>query len=329
LIGAGRIGLVHLVNLVANKRVNLVAIVEPDARGKAAAEQSGCKYFQTFDECLQHEGGKFFDAVTICTPTYTHTDLIKQSLNADKHVFCEKPIGHDIKTVDSVYALAKEKNKYMLTGFQRRFDPHFNKLKNAVQSGEIGKIHKVRSTSRDNPAPSVEYLKISGGIIHDCASHDLDLVCWTLNMFPKKVYCVGVAHDAVVKSLDDYDSIDCSLIFDNDILGSVDVTRYAVYGYDQRLEALGDAGIANTNNMLQTSFVLGKRDGFHHDAGLYSFPQRYREAYAIELDHFVDLCLGVTDKIAYTAEDLHNLTKVLDACVESAKTGQVVTVDYS
>jgi hypothetical protein len=39
-----------------------------------------------------------------------------ESLNADKHVFCEKPIGHDIKTVDSVYALAKEKNKYMLTG---------------------------------------------------------------------------------------------------------------------------------------------------------------------------------------------------------------------
>lgn len=161
------------------------------------------------------------------------------------------------------------------------------------------------------------------------SSHDLDLVCWTLNMFPKKVYCVGVAHDEVVKSLDDYDSIDCSLIFDNDILGSVDVTRYAVYGYGKFLFVIwlfflifrsttrsswrcwycqhqqhvtGILFCVGIFSDSETSFVLGKRDGFHHDAGLYSFPQRYREAYAIELDHFVDLCLGVTDKIAYTAE---------------------------
>jgi len=329
LIGAGRIGLVHLVNLRINKRITLVGIVEPDEKGQVVAQECGCKYFKTFDECLALEGGTFFDAVTICTPTYTHTDLIKQALLADKNVFCEKPIGHDCKTVDSVYSLAKERKKWMLTGFQRRFDPHFNKLKNAVQTGQIGKIHKVRSTSRDNPVPSLEYLKISGGIIHDCASHDVDLICWTLEKFPLKVFCVGVAHDLVIRGLDDYDSIDMTLIFEDNILGSVDCTRKAVYGYDQRLEALGDAGIANTNNINQTSFVLGSNEGFKHDAGLYSFPQRYREAYALELEHFVDLCLGVTDKIKYTAEDLHNLTKVLDACCESAKTGLVVTVDYS
>jgi myo-inositol 2-dehydrogenase/D-chiro-inositol 1-dehydrogenase len=70
-------------------------------------------------------------------------------------------------------------------------------------------------------------------------------------MFPKQVFCVGRAHDPVIKGLDDYDSVDMTLIFENDILGAVDCTRKAVYGYDQRLEALGDAGIANTNNILQ------------------------------------------------------------------------------
>jgi len=146
---------------------------------------------------------------------------------------------------------------------------------------------------------------------------------------PISVFAAGVTHDPNIKALDDYDSVDISLIFPDNVLGHVDVTRKAVYGYDQRLEAVGDAGIANTHNMPQTSFVLGTVDGFHHDPGLYSFPTRYREAYAGELNHFLDLCLGVTKQIAYTGQELHNLTKILDACCESAKTGKVVKVDYS
>jgi len=331
LIGAGRIGQVHIANLASNIRVNLVAVIEPNESGKNTAEVHKARYFANLTEALEYEAqnGVLFTAVVICTPTYTHTDIIKQALNADKQVLCEKPIGHDVKTVDSVYQLAEERGKIMLTGFQRRYDPHFSKVRQAVQSGAVGKLHKVRSTSRDNPVPSIEYLKISGGIIHDCASHDLDLIRWVIGKDPIRVYAVGVTHDPAIAALDDYDSVDISLVFPDNVLGTVDVTRKAVYGYDQRLEAVGDAGIANTNNMPVTSFVLGSVNGFMHDPGMYSFPTRYREAYAAELDHFIDLCLGVTKQIAYTGTELHNLTKILDACVESAKTGQVVTVDYS
>jgi len=331
LVGAGRIGLVHLVNLVSNPRCKLTAVIEPIESGKKVAETHNAKYFATLAEALAYEksNGELFSAVVICTPTYTHTDIIKEALNADKQVLCEKPIGHDVETVDSVYKLAEQKGKYMLTGFQRRYDPHFGKVREAVQSGKVGKLHKIKSISRDNPVPTLEYLKISGGIIHDCASHDLDLIRWCVGKDPISVYAAGVTHDPNIKALDDYDSVDISLLFPDNVLGHVDVTRKAVYGYDQRLEAVGDAGIANTHNMPQTSYVLGTVDGFHHDPGLYSFPTRYREAYAGELNHFLDLCLGVTKKIAYSGLELHNLTKILDACCESAKTGKAVKVDYS
>lgn len=332
LIGAGRIGLVHVVNLAANPRINFTAIVEPEeARGRLLADRYHVLYFPTLTEALKYESEnstKLFEGVVICTPTYTHTDLIFESLNADKHVFCEKPIGHDIATVDKVYEVAKDKGKHMLTGFQRRFDPSFMKLKEAVSSGTLGKLHKVRSTSRDSPFPSMEYLKISGGLVHDCASHDLDMVRWVIGSDPITVYAVGVTHDANIKALGDIDSIDISLTFPNEVLGAVDCTRIAVYGYDQRLEALGDRGIANSNNYNQTSFVLGTHEGFHHDVGLYSFPTRYREAYANELDHFVDLCLGITKDCLVTATDLHNLSCIMEAACESCKTGQVVTIDY-
>lgn len=94
LIGAGRIGQVHLVNLVSNPRVNLVAVIEPDERGKATAEQCGCKYFATLDEALEFEktsGSTLFSAVVICTPTYTHTDLIKRMFQHFHHL---KSISH-------------------------------------------------------------------------------------------------------------------------------------------------------------------------------------------------------------------------------------------
>jgi len=306
--------------------------VEVEERGKELAARYGVPYFRTLKDALAHEITSqisLFEAVQICTPTYTHTDIIFESLNGGKHVFCEKPIGHDVKTVDSVYELAKVKNKHMFTGFQRRFDPSFMKLKEAVATGQIGNLHKVRSISRDNPVPSIEYLKISGGIIHDCASHDLDLLRWVIGKDPISVYAVGTTHNPQIKAIDDFDSVDISLTFPDNVLGSVDVTRVAVYGYDQRLEAVGDAGVANTNNFSQTSFVLGTSQGFMHDAGMYSFNTRYREAYANELNHFVDLCLGVVSECKITGKDLHNLTKILDAACESSKTGKVVTIDYS
>jgi len=317
--------------LASNPRINFVAVVEPEERGKQIADRNRALHFNTLTELIQHEksNGPIFEAVFICTPTYTHANLIKEALNADKHVICEKPIGHDIDEVDSVFNLAKQKNKFMLTGFQRRWDPSFQRLKNAVSSGQIGTLHKVRSTSRDNPVPSPEYIKISGGIIHDCASHDLDLLRWVIGKEPIKVYTVGVTHEKWIKDLDDWDSVDISLTFPDNVLGTVDVTRKAVYGYDQRLEALGDAGIANTNNQLCTSGVIGTVNGFQTDPNMYSFPTRYKDAYANILDHFIDLVTGVTDKMGVTAEDLHNLTIILDACVESGKTGLPVTIDYS
>jgi myo-inositol 2-dehydrogenase/D-chiro-inositol 1-dehydrogenase len=332
LIGAGRIGLVHLGNIRANPRINLTGIIEPvEAARNKAAEIAGVQTFASLKEALEKEltAGTFFEGVVICTPTYTHTDLIQEALTAGKHVMCEKPLGHDVKTIDGLYALSAEKKKHLLCGFHRRWDPNFSGVRQAVLAGACGKIHKIKSISRDNPVPSIEYLKISGGIVHDCASHDIDMLTWVLGTYPTQVYALAHCHDPEIKKLDDFDSVELVFNFPNQVIGTVDVTRKAVYGYDQRLEVVGDGGLVRADNHPKTSVVVADVSGFKHDAGRYSFPTRYPEAYSGELEHFVDLMKGIAAEPYLTGQHLHNITKILDAAAEAAKHGSIVQVDYS
>jgi myo-inositol 2-dehydrogenase/D-chiro-inositol 1-dehydrogenase len=332
LIGAGRIGQVHLGNLRSNPRVTLVAVVESvEAVRTNVADRTGVPTFTSFKDCLEAEakGAFSFKGVVICTPTYTHTDLIKEALSANKDVMCEKPLGHDVKTIDELYALGAKMKRHLVCGFHRRWDPSFAGVRTAVQAGACGKIHKIKSISRDNPVPSLEYLKISGGIVHDCASHDIDMCCWVLNSYPTQVYALAHTHDPQIKAIDDFDSVELVFNFPNQIIATVDVTRKAVYGYDQRLEVVGDGGLVTCNNFPKSSVVVADVSGFKHEAGRYSFPTRYPEAYAGVLEHLVDLMLGLASEALLSGQHLHNITKILDAAADAAKTGAVTKIDYA
>eukprot|EP01126_Amoeba_proteus_P053514 TRINITY_DN6523_c0_g2_i4.p1 TRINITY_DN6523_c0_g2~~TRINITY_DN6523_c0_g2_i4.p1 ORF type:complete len:336 (+),score=50.25 TRINITY_DN6523_c0_g2_i4:165-1172(+) len=326
LFGAGRIGNVHFNNLMANRRIKLVAVVDTFLeRAVEMASIAGCHAYSSFQEVVEKEE---FVGMMICTPTQYHETLIKEGLNAGKHVFCEKPIGHSVKGVYEVYNLAQEKGKHLLTGFQRRFDPTFVKLKAELDAGRIGTLHKVKTFSRDNPAPTREYLAISGGIVHDCAAHDLDLIRWITGKSPVSVYVGASAFNPDVKFYKDFDVLDMVFKFDDGVLGTCDVARLAVYGYDQRIECLGDRGVLSAMNQPITTLSIGQADGFHTDSNKYSFPERYKEAYFNEIDHFIDLIVGKVDTPKLSATDVAHVTVMLDAAAEAAKTGQVVHIKY-
>eukprot|EP01126_Amoeba_proteus_P053509 TRINITY_DN6523_c0_g1_i6.p1 TRINITY_DN6523_c0_g1~~TRINITY_DN6523_c0_g1_i6.p1 ORF type:complete len:122 (-),score=17.31 TRINITY_DN6523_c0_g1_i6:98-463(-) len=116
--------------------------------------------------------------------------------------------------------------------------------------------------------------------------------------------------------------------FDDGVLGTCDVARLAVYGYDQRIECLGDRGVLTAMNQPITTLSIGQADGFHTDNNRYSFPERYKEAYFNEIDHFVDLIVGKVDTPRLSATDVAHVTVMLDAAAEAAKSGQVVHIKY-
>jgi len=288
------------------------------------AQAPGCKYLKTIDEALQDQKLK---GVVICTPTAAHKDIIIKSIRAGRTVMCEKPISLKLEEIDECYAEAKKHNVPLFCAYQRRSDPSFVKLYESIRKGDIGKVQIVKTISRDNPVPTVAYLKISGGIFHDCGSHDIDLCRWIAGEDPTEVYAAASTFREEIKAIDDYDTIMITLKFPSGAIGSIDLSRKAAYGYDQRMEVLGEKGMVQTQNRQPSSFVLSTESGVIGDPNMYSFPQRYVEAYAAEIDHFADLILRKCEP-RLSHEDSRKVSIIAEAAEASARKGERVFIKY-
>lgn len=172
----------------------------------------------------------------MATPTDFHEYYVRKALEAKRGVFCEKPLAVSIKGVTSLYDLAEHVKRPLYCAFNRRFDPGMHNLHDQVQNGSLGKIYQIKTCSRDSPVPTVAYLKISNGMFHDCAVHDIDMVCWVVGEEPIRVTAEGSAFSKDIQDLDDVDTIAIVMKFPSGVLATIDLCRHSSYGYDQRLE---------------------------------------------------------------------------------------------
>eukprot|EP00013_Stygamoeba_regulata_P030212 CAMPEP_0177645316 /NCGR_PEP_ID=MMETSP0447-20121125/9184_1 /TAXON_ID=0 /ORGANISM="Stygamoeba regulata, Strain BSH-02190019" /LENGTH=341 /DNA_ID=CAMNT_0019147791 /DNA_START=80 /DNA_END=1105 /DNA_ORIENTATION=- len=328
LCGLGRIGTVHYKNLLSNARAHLRYIFDVDqarAEELAAAVPGGkCRAVSSLAEALADPE---LHAVIVCTPTASHTEIIIAAAKAKKTIMCEKPISLHLDEIDQCFAAAKENNVPLLCGFQRRHDPSFAALQKAVKEGKIGTCQVIKTCSRDNPVPSVAFLKISGGFFHDCASHDIDVCRWISGEDPISVYATGSCFRSEIKELDDFDTAVIVSKYPSGILSSIDISRKATYGYDQRIEVLGDGGMLTADNRATTTVILSDERGHAKDVNCYSFPQRYVEAYAIELNHFMDVAQGLVEPMVNHA-DCRKAAIIAEAAEQSAKTGVPVVPKF-
>jgi len=326
--GLGRIGAAHFTNISANPKFKIVAVVDPieELRSKHAT-RVGAKHFADLKDALA-DSSLQFQGVVVCTPTAFHAEHITMALNCGKAVFCEKPISNELKIVDEVYNLAKQKNLPLLCGFQRRSDPSFCKLKEHLSSGAVGSVVKVKTISRDHPFPNYAFLRTSGGLVFDCCSHDVDVQCWLTGEVPNEVYAMGTAIDQEVKAMNDFDTLEVLFKFPSGVMGSIDISRHSTCGYDQRIEVLGTKAVVFAENPKDTTVILANSSGFTYDPAVYSFPTRYKHAYSAELDHFADLVSGVVNAPRLTHHDVRVNCIILHAIAESAQKGLPVKVKY-
>src|SRR5690606_26578501 len=98
------------------------------------------------------------NVVMICSPTNTHIDIIKAAAEAGKHIFCEKPISFSDEETLEAYEVVKKAGVKFQIGFNRRFDRNFAKVRQLVESKEIGDLHILKITSRDPAPPSLDYI---------------------------------------------------------------------------------------------------------------------------------------------------------------------------
>jgi myo-inositol 2-dehydrogenase/D-chiro-inositol 1-dehydrogenase len=286
LFGLGRAGRFHLESLRATSRARLLHVADVDpARAAEVAAEWECMSATSPTTALADPE---VDAVIVATPTETHRALVEASLTADKAVLAEKPLGIDLAEIDACYRLASERGKPLFLAFNRRFDPSFAELARRVHAGDVGPLQILRTTSRDSPLPSVEYIRTSGGIFHDCIVHDLDMIRFIARENPVEVFAMGSSFIPEIGAIPDLDTVLVTLRLESGALASIDISRQAVYGYDQRVEVFGPKGMLQSENRAPTSTVLSTADATQHPPIEYSFPTRYREAYRAELETFLE-----------------------------------------
>ena len=320
-IGLGRAGGFHLESIRTLPGVRLARVydTDPDA-AKGVAERTGCRIAESPADAV---GSSDVDAVVVSTPTHTHYELVTAALSAGKPVLSEKPLGTNLAEIDHCFSLAGERAVPLLVAFQRRFDPSFADAIRATREGELGEVRFIRSVSRDHPIPSLDYLRTSGGILHDCVVHDFDLVCQLAGEEPVEVFCFGSNFVPEIESIGDLDHLVVSLRFPSGLLASIDISRFGAHGYDQRVEVLGEKGMLQTGNWPDTTAAVTTREGTRSAPIDYSFPTRYRDAYRLEFECFLECVRGERES-PVTHDEVRLNHKLADAAYASWEQGRPV-----
>ena len=320
--GLGRIGKIHLENLLQIDTIEVVAAMDPMEESRKYAKGKNVPYITpTYEDMLAITG---FDAVVICSPTDTHADYVELAAKAGKHIFCEKPLDLDLNRVVEVLEIVKEADVKLMPGFNRRFDKEFKKVRQLVKNGAVGEPHIVKITSRDPDAPPISYIKQSGGLFLDMTVHDFDMARFIVEKEVEEVYAKGaVLTDPEIGKAGDIDTAVITLTYTDGTMAIIDNSREAAYGYDQRIEVFGSKGMVQGNNNFHDSHRLYNKQGIQGALPLHFFLERYAEAYKTEmLDYIKSLMNG--EEVPVNGEDGMLSLIIGLAAIKSLKEGRVV-----
>jgi myo-inositol 2-dehydrogenase/D-chiro-inositol 1-dehydrogenase len=321
LLGAGRIGQEHSKSLIADPRVQVVAVCDPrlEAARKMAAAIPGAT---ATDQTAEILSSREVDAVVICTPTDSHAELIEESARKNKAIFCEKPVALDLERTKRALAIVKESGVPFQIGFQRRFDSGYAEARKRIEQGLLGRIDQFRAVGRDPGPPPKEYLAKSGGLFLDQAIHDFDLARFLVGEV-ESVFAVGVARfsqDAA--ELGDVDTATTILRFKNGALGVIENSRRAVYGYDIVTEVFGERGKLVVQAERKTPLRFFREGGSEQDHHHF-FMDRFGDAFRAELESFFTAVLERTSPSPGAADAIGALRIGL-AATQSQKLGRLV-----
>jgi myo-inositol 2-dehydrogenase / D-chiro-inositol 1-dehydrogenase len=286
-IGVGRIGRMHaelLARMVPGAA--LAWVCDADAStARAVGAELGAPAATDAAELLAADG---VDAVAICSHTETHAGLVIAAARAGKPIFCEKPVSLDLAEVDRALAAVAEAGVPFQIGFNRRFDPAHESVREAVASGAVGDPQLVRISSRDPDPPPLEYVRRSGGMFLDMTIHDFDMARYVTGSEVVEVFARGALRiEPAYADAGDIDTALVTLVHENGCLTAIDNSRRAAYGFDQRVEVFGSRGMAASENPLSHTSVVRTAEGTSMPALPHFFLERYVPSYVREWSAFV------------------------------------------
>lgn len=305
LFGAGRIGRIHAANLAAHPRVRLAGVVDLNADAAAELAQRHDTSALTAAEALADTS---LDAVVIATSTDTHHGLITDCAARGLAILCEKPLDLDLAKAREAVAVAEAAGVPLNVGFNRRFDPSFQRIHDELKSGAVGEVEVISITSRDPSPPPLDYVRRSGGLFRDMMIHDFDMAAWLLGELPVQVYASGAClADPAIGEAGDVDTASVILRAAGGAQVQITNSRRCCYGYDQRLEVFCAGGMLRAGNQTATQVERADAGGFLTEPALPFFLERYEAAYRLQMNAFINALSGQSGHLASGREALRPL----------------------
>ncbi|MEU6349173.1 Gfo/Idh/MocA family oxidoreductase [Streptomyces sp. NPDC047072] len=324
ILGLGRIGAFHAETLSGLDAVESLVLTDPFAdAAKSAAEKFGGEVVDS-PEALLAAG---VDGIVVAAATDAHPGLILAGVEAGIPVFCEKPVAKHMSEGVKVLKAIEGSSVPIQIGYNRRFDTGFVNARAAVQSGELGKLHTVRSTTLDPAPPPAAYVAASGGIFRDCSVHDFDIIRWVTGREVVEVYAVGGNRGAdYIKDAGDADTTGAILTLDDGTIAVVSNSRHNARGYDVRMEIHGFAdsiavGLEDKLPLRSVEPGVTFPAGTPHDF----FMDRFTAAYRAELTAFTEVVAG-TRPSPCTVADALEAGWIAEACTLSLHEHRPVTI---
>jgi myo-inositol 2-dehydrogenase/D-chiro-inositol 1-dehydrogenase len=311
LIGAGWIGSFHaetLANRLSGARLAAAADPEPAAAARLSAPR-------TYRDPLDLIADRSIDAVAICSPAATHTDLVVAAAHSGKHVFCEKPMALTLDDADRAIDAARAAGVVLQVGFNRRFAPDFADMRARIVDGAIGTPQLLRSLTRDPGITADVAARVKPWtIFNETLIHDFDTLCW-LNPGARVTGVYAQADALIHPQFADAGFLDTAVVqirFDNGAFAIAEASFQAAYGYDVRGEVFGSGGVLQAGRAPENA---GRAN-----------TELFADAYVAQFAHFVQ-CVHAGTEPTVTGGDARIALEIALAARESVECAAPVALD--
>jgi len=186
-IGCGHWGPNHIriFNSLPESRVGAVVDLDEEKLRSVHEMYPEIRCEPDYRTVLENPG---FDAVVVATPVSSHYKIVRESILAGKHVLCEKPLCENSEQAEELLGLAQAEGRVLMVGHVFLFNPGVMKLKELVDTGELGELQYL-SASRANLGAFCSDINVA----YDLATHDISIFNWLLDGEPEVVSATGAS----------------------------------------------------------------------------------------------------------------------------------------
>lgn len=186
-LGAGHLGKIHLRLLNQSGKYELVGFYDPDEiNAKKVAAEFGYTYFENINTLIDA-----VDVVDIVTPTLSHYECAKKSIQKGKHLFIEKPITNTLEEAQEILDLSQKHGVKGQVGHVERFNPAFLAVKDKIENPMFIETHRLAEFNpRGTDVP----------VVLDLMIHDIDVI---LSVVPSEVKQINASGVSVISNSPD------------------------------------------------------------------------------------------------------------------------------